>query len=187
MTDLIKIYPFNLALQIFGHTDAVQRVYLPNIPVILEILTDREYEIIKQRSDEKKTYQEIADFHKVTRTRIRQIHDNALLKLKKPLQMQLITAVSEKECSDRMRQTNEGLPNIVKLPNTTTTTTIDSSIEHLNLSARCCRSLHRADKTTIRDLTGISYAELIKMPSISHITAEEIRTSLVKAGFALHD
>ena len=78
MTELIDIYPFNLANSVFQDEDAARETHLPGISAAVGTLTEREQGVLMLRFQQKKTLEQCGKEYQITRERIRQIETKAI-------------------------------------------------------------------------------------------------------------
>lgn len=196
MDELIKMYPFNLAKDIFGNDEKVMEIYIPGISTALDTLTEKERNILHDLYANHMTLKACGLLHSLTPTRIAQIRNNALHELRWHSN-KLIRGMSISEY-DNLKASNELLEKEISVITESHKDAkeikmmlehdsfLNSSIRILNLTnrtydallchARCC---------TIRDIVNMTYDTLINIPTIGTVCAEDVVNCLSKFGLEL--
>lgn len=202
-TELISIYPFNLARDILGSGEAAIKIYIPGLYAAIATLMEREADVIRLRYSEKMTLKEIAQEHGVTQERIRQILAKALRKLRHPSRAEMFKAVPYTETREstneyyRLKRAYELLekafevctakraePGVI-VPMAEMAATLQTPIDELNLSARSYNCLKRAGKNTLKDVCSMSERELYGIRNLGSKSASEIINTLAQRGLCL--
>lgn len=202
-TELISIYPFNLARDILGSEEAAIKIYVPGIYAALATLTERESNVIRLRYTEKMTLKAIGQIHDVTQERTRQILAKALRKLRHPTRANMFKAVPYTEIResasehDRLKRAYELLvkafevctakraePGVI-VPMAEMAATLQTPIDELNLSARSYNCLKRAGKNTLKDVCSMSERELYGIRNLGSKSASEIMNVIAEHGLCL--
>ena len=203
-TDLLTMYPFNLARGIFRDDDEALAVYIPGIEEALATLTEREQGVIAYRFERKFTLEQTAKEYGITRERIRQIEVKALRKLRRPDRIAMIRAVPRTELHteihaytklqedyDLLAKAFETLtaqkaePGVI-IPMATMADILNTPLENLDLSVRSYNALKRRGINTIRDITEMSESELMKVRNLGKKSLAEVKAKLTDCGVELN-
>lgn len=202
-TELISIYPFNLARDILGSEEAAIKIYIPGIYAALATLTERESNVIRLRYTEKMTLKAIGQEHGVTQERIRQILAKALRKLRHPSRAEMFEAVPYTETREstneyyRLKRAYELLvkafevctakraePGVI-VPMAEMAVTLQTPIHELDLSVRSYNCLRRAGKNTLKDVCDMTEDELCHIRNLGRKSAGEIMNVIAEHGLCL--
>lgn len=205
MTDIMAIYPFNLAKSILGDETEALKVYLPGIALALATLSEREREVIRLRFQKKMTLEQCGKEHGITRERIRQIEAKAIRKLRHPSRVNMIKAVPLTEVQAqhseylKLSQAYELLskafevctakradPGVV-VPMAELAVHLQTPIEELGLSVRSYNSLRRAGKDTLRDIVEMTETDLSKIRNLGRKSAMEVKEKIASHGLTLKE
>lgn len=202
-TDLLSMYPFNLARGIFLDDDEALAAYIPGMADALATLTEREQGVIAYRFARKFTLEQTAREYGVTRERIRQIEAKALRKLRHPDRINMIRAVPRTELHteihaytklqedyDLLAKAFETLtaqkaePGVI-IPMAKRADILNTPLENLDLSIRSYNCLKRYGKNTLRDLVEMPESELIKLRNLGRKSVAEVKAKLTEYGVEL--
>lgn len=142
------------------------------------MLTDREQDILKMRSD-KATLEEIGEKYGVTRERVRQLEAKALTKLRWYYKNQHYPSVK------RMLEAKGWVSEQEEEVNKTQRNPLTFPIEELNLANRSYFCLKRAGINTVGDLCQKTEAELMRYRNLGRFCIEDIKSHLAYNGFEL--
>ncbi len=203
MQNLIDIYPFNLARDIFGSAEEAEKIYLPGIFDALAMLTEREQDILRQRYGEKMTLRAIGQIHGVGQERIRQIIARALRRLRHPSRVNMFKAVplaamvEQNIKYQKLSREYELLATAFEMltakkadPEVVVTlaelaVTMQTPISDLGLSVRSFNCLKRAGKNTLRDIAEMTEDDLLQIRNLGRKSAEEIIGKIKSYGLDL--
>lgn len=194
MEELLKIYPFNLALKILGDEEEAIKISVPGILEALTTLKPRESGILEKRFKDKMTFQAIGENYGIGGTRVGQIQTNALRKMRHPSRKCLFMNILKRELYD-IRERNENLKreySELKSENETLKNTIKSRVEncpveYLELNTRTKNCLMRNCIYTLRDITDMTRLELSHISKLGRGSIEDIIWCLKKYGMSLKD
>ncbi len=205
MTDIMAIYPFNLAKSILGDETEALKVYISGIPLALATLSEREREVIRLRFQKKMTLEQCGKEHGITRERIRQIEAKAIRKLRHPSRANMIKAVPLAEVQQqhseylKLSQAYELLskafevctakradPGVV-VPTAELPVHLQTPISELDLSRRSYNCLRGAGKDTLRDITEMTRDELAKIRNMGRKSVEEVVRKIEIYGLILKE
>lgn len=205
MTDLITIYPLNLAKSIFGSEEEARKVYLPGISAALATLTEREQGVIALRFQRKMTLEQCGKEYGITRERIRQIEAKAIRKLRHPSRTKMFQAVQLAEIQEQNTKYNKlsreyellskafelctakiAEPGVV-VPMAELAMTMQTPIHELDLSVRAYNSLRRAGKDTLRDIVEMTEADIYQIRNMGRKSAEEVMRKVESYGLSLKE
>lgn len=205
MTDIMAIYPFNLAKSILGDETEALKVYLPGIALALATLSEREREVIRLRFQKKMTLEQCGKEHGITRERIRQIEAKAIRKLRHPSRVNMIKAVPLTEVQAqhseylKLSQAYELLSKAVEVctakradpgvvvPMAELAVHLQTPIKELGLSVRSYNSLRRAGKDTLRDIVEMTETDLSKIRNLGRKSAMEVKEKIASHGLTLKE
>jgi predicted DNA-binding protein YlxM (UPF0122 family) len=191
-------WPYNLLEDIYYNTEhqylreEVTPDQIKGLWHILQTLVPREQEMILQKYRDEMTLEEIAQEHKLTRERIRQIIVKGLRKLRHPVRMKYIkdgyliaSGELEKRVQDRYsremavleeRYKNRlaELTKKIQHPEPKNEATLATPIEMLDLSVRSRNALTRQRVKTVGDLVILSHEELCRFRCLGAKSVQEI-------------
>ncbi len=200
MQNIINIYPFNLARDVFSSEEEAGKIYLPGIYAALATLTEREQDILIQRYSDKLTLQECSKIHGVTKERIRQIEARAFRKLRHPVRTKMFKGVPIAELDVLLKEHQKLLKEHELLVKTIEQRATESAshatlvaigklavkmqtpVAELNLSTRPCRALMRAGKETLRDVAEMTDKEFSQVRNLGKKSQEEVVNMLKTYG-----
>ena len=176
-------YPDNLLYDIFGGECAFPRPgdFDGSLEYVLHSLTERERRVLDFRYTDGLTFEEIGKRFCVTRERIRQIHANALRKLRHPGLNYLkygVSGVIARKTESAREAALASLPKPDKPE-------ADIPIEELELSVRSYNCLKRAGKHTLREVSEMTFDELCHVRNLGKKSIDEICAVLTKNGLSL--
>lgn len=205
MTDLITVYPLNLAKSIFGSEEEARKVYLPGISAALATLTEREQGVIALRFQRKMTLEQSGKEYGITRERVRQIEAKAIRKLRHPSRTKMFQAIPLAEIQEQNTKYNElsreyerlskafelctaktTEPGVV-VPMAELAMTMQTPIHELDLSVRAYNSLRRAGKDTLRDIVEMTEADISQIRNMGRKSAEEVMRKVESYGLSLKE
>ena len=184
MNNLIEIYPFNLARDIFGSEEDAMKIYVPGIPLALATLSEREADVLRKRYCDKMTLKAIGEIQEVGGERIRQIEAKALHKLRHPSRMKIYKAVPVAELVEaqasyrRLNREHELLAKAVAaltanpagqdtiVPPSGAIVTRLTPLDELGLSVRTYNCLRRAGVDTLEEVADMTEAELLQIRNL---------------------
>ncbi len=104
--DLLKVYPFNLAVVVFGNDkEKALSLYIPGLEEILNTFPENQKKVIEGRFKECKTLDQISREIERSRTRVSQLEQTAIKNLKKNyLKMY---AVSKMDVNEQQKQIDD--------------------------------------------------------------------------------
>jgi len=199
MKELFAVYPFSLAFHIFENKERALGIYIPNLSVVLELLSEKEAGVLQKRFRDKMTLQAIGEVYGVGRERIRQIEAKALRKLRHPVYANMLLAVpltemkKEKEAYRSLNKKYEEL--LVALESEAAkqidlkelVQAISVPIEDLDLSVRSYNCLRRAGKITLDDIAKMSRQELMRIRNLGRACGAEIEHVLRNRGIRMRE
>jgi len=187
---LLTVYPYNVIYDIYQDKDFVYEVYIPAFLETIEDMPSRYRLVIEMRYRDKMTYKAIGERFGVTGSRIGQIREKALRKLRHPSRSRgyilgkdpinrlenLLTAYKEATAE------NESLKKIIKFKNQSglTPASFDVTIEELELSVRTFNALKRANIKTLADLMQLSGDDLRKLRGMGRKSFDELNDKVDK-------
>lgn len=199
--ELLDVYPFNLAMQIFGKEEKALGIYVPGIEDALNTLTDREKDILIMRYKNKLTLQLIGDRYDIGRERVRQITVRAVWKMRHPSRARMFKAVPVRELEqkqveyNKLAQEHDTLMNLfdtfIKKPSNlptyakTSVEVMQTPIIDLDLSVRSYNALMRAGKRTLRDVVEMRETELRRVRNLGSKSAREILVKVHDLGLEM--
>lgn len=206
--DLTEVYPYNLALDIFGNqwVEAREKALTLSVQGIkseVAELTEREKKILELRYKNKLTYGEISEIMGVTRERIRQILAKALRKLRHPSKLAKMKAYSYHDLVKRSRDYNDLETrnkelekaillyttyklNDEKLKDITKKIDVVSiPLEELGLSVMAYNSLKRRGTGTLGDIAQMTMADLENVRNLGRKTRDEVLKKIGEYGLKL--
>ena len=203
MSELIEIYPFNLANCILQEEDVARECYIPGISAAVATLTDREQGVIMMRFQQKKTLEQCGKECGITRERIRQIEAKAIRKLRHPSKVNMMKAVpltelqaqyteykkleSDYEWLKRAFETltaQKAEPGVI-IPMAEQARVLETPLENLDLSVRSYNCLRRAAVKTMRDIAEMTEDKLMKVRSLGRKSMLEVMAKLKEYGLTL--
>lgn len=205
--ELTKIYPFNIVDDIFfGQKDALS-IYIPGLLEEISKLDEKQVEILKLRYIEKKTLKECGEIFGVSAYVIRSIQVKALRLLQHPSRSRFFLAVSKAEFLDlyekyySLEKEYENLKKayendvgeeldpkiILKRAELELTSLLESNIYQLGLSVRSHNALKRAGKVKIKDVTNMTFDEILKIRNMGITSANEVKNILKDRGLSLSE
>ena len=126
----------------------------------LASLKDRERYVLEQRFGERCVFGKVASDLGVSRARVQQIQEAALKKLRRKPYLAYITVGHKAYCNARKEYLEK------------------YDLWKLNLSTRATNCLGRNNIRTIKELSQLSFEDLMEMKNLGITTAEEIRNKL---------
>lgn len=200
-----KTYPYSLLLDIAdGNVHMAMHMYPDSLPIVLLVLDQRSRSILEGRYRDRKTLQELADEHHLTRERIRQIAAKSLRLLRKKHQLQLLTSVPAAASAERDIEISRleaerdsfriAYDNLLvekqpeeppEVPAIAPERILDLEISSMDLSVRAYNCLHRADVKTLGEITRMTRLDLLRVRNLGAGTADEIEHKLAEYGLGL--
>lgn len=205
MIDLIDVYPFNLAKDIFCDEDKAKKLYVGGIEIGLSTLTDRERKILELRYKEKLTLEQCGKIEGVTKERIRQIQAKALRKLRQPSRIAKMKAykyediVKNAEEFSRLKEENKNLEKAIRLY---TNKKVDKNelkemarladvmsltLEDLDFSVRTYNCLKRKNVNYLKDIIEMTETDLKGVRNLGAKSRLEVMNKLNKYGVKLKE
>jgi len=196
--EITDIYPFNMALRIFGDKETSITIYIPGVDKALATLTEREADILKMRYSEKMTLKQIGKIYGIGQERVRQIEAKALRKMRHPSRTVLYKSVSVKEFRDQKEAYQKlsadyelirtAFENIAAKPASQIveiSEILQTPIEEVNFSTRTYNCLYRAGKNTLGDIVEMTERELMNVRNLGRKSADEVKQVLKEYGLEL--
>lgn len=203
MTELIEIYPLNLARSVLDDEDAARECYIPGISAAVATLTEREQGVILMRFQRKLTLEQCGKECSVTRERIRQIEAKAIRKLRHPSKINMMKAVPLTELQAQYTEYKNLEESYEWLKRAFETITAQKAepgaimaaaemadvmktpLENLDLSVRSYNCLRRAGKDTLGDIADMKESELMTVRNLGRRSLEEVVAKLKEYGLTL--
>ena len=206
--NLLALYPFNLAFDVFQDEEQALEICVPKLLETLQTLTPRETSFIQLRYAQGKTLAEIGELTELTHERVRQVIAKAISLLRHPSRCNRFKSVSllelnvcerklvtANEKAQQLAEENEKLAaNIVPdrmLPLMKMSLKSENplpgyvNIEELELSVRASNCLSRHNIKVVGDLINMTERDLLKIRCLGAGTATEIISTLSKYGLHL--
>lgn len=200
MSELIKVYPFNVAFDIFCDEEQALNINPKKLIETFLTLTEREETVLRWRYKERLTLEKTGKQVGVTKERIRQIQAKALRKLRHPSRAKQYCIVPWDEHHELLEKHQQLIRDYALLERAyeeiANHKNINCSVEEvaeqaakmvltledLELSARSYNCLKRKGINTLRDLTEISEAELMKIRNLGRKSFLEVKNVMKKWG-----
>jgi DNA-directed RNA polymerase sigma subunit (sigma70/sigma32) len=200
MSELIKVYPFNVAFDIFCDEEQALNINPKKLIETFLTLTEREETVLRWRYKERLTLEKTGKQVGVTTERIRQIQAKALRKLRHPSRTKNFSIVPYEEYYELFKKHETLIREYALLERAyeeiANHKNINCSVEEvaeqaakmvltledLELSVRSYNCLKRKGINTLRDLTEISEAELMKIRNLGRKSYLEIKNAMVRWG-----
>lgn len=203
MINITDVYPFNLAVAIFGSEEDARKIYLPGISAALATLTEREQDILRKRYFDKMTLKSCGEVYGVGQERIRQIQSKAIRKLRHPTRANLVKAIpvaEMREQSLKYQKLSREYELLVKafealtamraetgiiIPMAELAITRQTPINELELSVRTYNCLRRAGKNTLGDIADTTGEEFTRVRNLGRKGMEEVVKCVERYGLRL--
>lgn len=205
MQQLINVYPFNLAMAIFGNEGDARRVYVPGIYAAIETLTEREADILRKRYYNEMTLRGIGQLYGVCQERIRQIEAKALRKLRHPAKSNMFRSVLPEEIKE-LKIMHQNLSREYELlakafealsakpaelkviaSMADLAVTRQTLIEDLNLSVRSYNCLRRAGIKTLGNIADMTMDNLMCVRNLGRKSANEVVAVVKSYGISIRE
>ena len=176
-------YPYNLLEDIGIKNDIACSDLLGSVEYVLYKLTDKERDIIYFYYRDGKSCTEIGKIYSLSSTRIRQIIEKTLRKLRYPSQSKFlklgVRGVFEYQQQKHAEQVAELTEKILYF----TLIAEKDNIKNCNFSVRAYNCLRAAGKNTLADIAKMDYAELTSIRNLGMKTLLEIADKLEEHGY----
>lgn len=201
----MKTYPYSLLLDIAeGDVHMAMHMYPDSIALVLPVLHQRSQAILEGRYRDRRTLQELANEHHLTRERIRQIIAKSLRLLRKKKQLQLLTSVPTAASTERDVEISRleaerdsfriAYDNLLvekqpeeppEIPDVTPERILEMDISSMDLSVRAYNCLHRSGVNTMGEIARMTRLDLLRIRNLGAGTADEIERKLARYGLGL--
>ena len=206
--DLVEVYPYNLALDIYGNKWVESKERALNLSVrgiekTLETLSPREKDILELRYKEKLTYEQIGKLHNITGESVRCSHSKSLRRLRYPSRLrQMKTYFHDdvyknreefKELERRNREleksimfytesklSSDELGGLIRVIDV-----METRLEDLGFSVRTYNCLSRANVINLKDITELTLKELQNIRNLGNKSSDEVINKLKEYGLQL--
>ena len=201
--NLLDMYPFNLAFDIFKDKDSALNVISSELLLQIKSLEEKEQEVLKLRYSDNLTLNECGKRLGISASRISQIQRKATRKLNHPKVSYNFVAVPKDLLMKEMQKSRELESELFLLKKAMQFETekglnmkevnriyevnmlLDSSISDLNISRRSVEALNRTGVRTLGQLIDMSELELRGIRNLGEKSAEEVIKALEENGLRL--
>ena len=203
MDEFIKMYPFNLAKDIFNDEEEAMKIYIPGLMKALNNIPERERDILHELYVDHMTQKACGQIHGISHDRISQLRFRSLRRLRHPDNSKLFRTVpilmyNEKKSEyyqlhveytilkkdfifiterDEVAKELSKVNDYIKL--------LESPIEILHLTNEARWLLFENGRKTVQSVTNISYEDILDLSDHDVTIADDIVKCLKAYGLEL--